>query len=56
MIKEGILEHQEGRRYNIKSRNIATQNKLSFHYEFYKSYLMIEIKSVIPPDTQDNDI
>lgn len=50
MIKEGILEHQEG----INNNGRAKINSL-FH-EFYKLCLMIKRKITTLSDTQDNDI
>lgn len=41
MIKEGMLAHQEGRRYNEKRK--------------FTVMLMTEIKVIIPLDTQDDD-
>ena len=55
MIKEGILEHQEGRTMGRLEIWVHTVDCPS-PPEFQKSYLMTETKTVTPPDTQDNDI
>lgn len=50
MIKEGILQQQEGSKNNEKSRNKYTYNNYPPH-KLYKSYLLIEVKTVAPSDT-----
>ena len=53
MTKEGILEHQEGKR---NGRNRGQCNRLPFPREFSKSCLMIAIEIVMLFDTQDQDV
>lgn len=53
MIKEGILEHSDGRRKNGKSENMVTQSGYSFPYELYKLYFMIEIKIIMSSSTKE---
>ena len=56
MTKEGILERQEGKRNDRKSRNRGQCHRLPFPHEFSKSCVMIAIKIVILFDTQDQDV
>lgn len=48
MKKERILESQEGRRINVKSRTMGIYNRHYFPYELYKSCLTTETKMIIP--------
>ena len=46
------MEHQKGRKNNRTIRNIHKTDH-PFSYEFYKSYLKIEIKIMALSDAQD---
>lgn len=49
MTKQGILEHQEGRKNNRKNKTVVKYNTF-FSLEFSKSFLMVETKIRILSD------
>lgn len=55
IIKEGISEHQGGRENRRKAEIWVHTTDCTF-LEFYESYLMIETKIKILPNTQENDV